>query len=186
MNKKCHFFSKGKQKNDKYPSAEFLYSVSLEDYNRVLANYDRIYDRVNIALAFCGVMLVVILSNIDFKVTISWNAYSRLEEITVEMYYLFAFLSVALIVVAIIKLLLLSRSKEMQAFDSSCIKKESLYKEKIEDVALWITSKYINVINDIREKTKKKQKSFSTAILQIIIALLAYVVSMIIHNGGLL
>ena len=74
----------------------------------------------------------------------------------------------------------------MQAFDSSCIKKESLYKEKIEDVALWITSKYINVINDIREKTKKKQKSFSTAILQIIIALLAYVVSMIIHNGGLL
>lgn len=65
------------------------------------------------------------------------------------------------------------------------IKTESLYNEKIEDAALWVTLQYIRVINDIREKIKEKQKAFNTATIQIIVALLAYVISMLIHNGGL-
>lgn len=68
------------QSNEKYPSAEFLYSVSLEDYNRVLSNYDKIYDRINVALTLCGVILIVILSNVDVITLLSWNNYSNLEK----------------------------------------------------------------------------------------------------------
>lgn len=38
------------------------------------------------------------------------------------------------------------------------------------------------MINDIREKIKEKQKAFNTATIQIIVALLVYVISMLIHN----
>ena len=173
------------QSNEKYPSAEFLYSVSLEDYNRVLSNYDKIYDRINVALTLCGVILIVILSNVDVITLLSWNNYSNLEKMAVAIYGLCAVGSAVLIVIAVIKLLLLSRSKDTLPFDSNSIKTESLYNEKIEDAALWVTLQYIRVINDIREKIKEKQKAFNTATIQIIVALLAYVISMLIHNGGL-
>lgn len=172
------------QNAEKYPSAEFLYSVSLEDYNRVLSNYDRIYDRINIALALCGVILIVILSNVDMTAMFNWNNYTNLEKMAVGIYGLCAIGSAVLIVIAVIKLLLLSRSKEILSFDSNGIKTEALYNEKIEDAALWVILQYIRVINDIREKIKDKQKAFNTATIQIIIALLAYVVAMLIHNGG--
>ncbi len=169
----------------KYPSAEFLYSVSLEDYNRVLSNYDKIYDRINIALALCGVILIVILSNIDITALLKWNSYSDLKKIVVSIYAICAVGSAVLIIIAVIRFLLLSKSKEILSFDSNSIKTESLYKEKVEDAALWVTLQYIRVINDIRNKTKEKQKVFDTATIQIIISLLAYVISMLIHNGGL-
>ena len=104
------------QNVEKYPSAEFLYSVSLEDYNRVLSNYDRIYDRINIALALCGVILIVILSNVDMTAMFNWNKYTNLEKMAVGIYALCAIGSAVLIVIAVIKLLLLSRSRVCQEF----------------------------------------------------------------------
>lgn len=174
------------QELDKYPSAEFLYSVSLEDYNRVLSNYDRIYDRINIALTLCGVVLIVILSNIDITAILNWNGYTNLEKMAVGIYGVCAIGSSVLIIIAVIRLLLLARSKEILSFDSNSIKTEALYKEKLEDSALWVTLQYIRVINDIRDKIKEKQKVFNMATIQVIIALLAYVISMLIHNGGLI
>ena len=170
----------------KYPSAEFLYSVSLEDYNRVLLNYDRIYDRINITLALCGVVLVAILDNVDFSVLCKWIKFSPLEKTAIAIYMICAIASVVLIVSAIIKLLLLSKSKEILSFDSNAIKTEELYDEKTEDVALWITLQYIRVINNIREKILEKQKDYNTATTRVIISLFTYVVSMIIYKGGLL
>lgn len=174
------------QTKSEYPSAEFLHSVSLADYNRVLSNYDKIYDRINIAMALCGVILLVILSNIDIKVIMDWSNYSTLEKMAVGIYSLCAVGSAVLIVIAVIRLLLLSKSKEVHSFDSNSIKTEELYKESIENAALWVTLQYIRVINDIRTKTNEKQRAFNASIVQIIISLLAFVVSMMIHNGGLL
>ena len=144
----------------KYPSAEFLYSVSLEDYNRVLSNYDRIYDRINITLALCGVVFIAILDNIDFSVLYKWMQFSPLEKIAIIGYIICAVGSAILIGSAIIKLLLLSMSKEILSFDSNTIKTEELYNEKTEDAALWVTLQYIRVINDIREKILEKHQQF--------------------------
>ena len=39
------------KKETKYPSAEIVQSACLEDYKRCLESYDKIYEKVNIALA---------------------------------------------------------------------------------------------------------------------------------------
>lgn len=167
------------ENNGEYPSAKFLYSVSLEDYNRILSNYDKIYERINIALAISGVILMVVLNNIDLTVL-----FTNPEIIVVVVYYILAIGSTVLIVAAVIKLLLLSRSKVLLSFDSNSIKGESLYEEKEEHAALWVTLQHIRVINDIRDKIKEKQKAYDSSIMMVIIALLAYVVSMLIRKGG--
>lgn len=173
------------EENKKYPSAEFLHNVSLEDYNRTLSNYDKIYDRVNLALAFCGAILLVILSNFDISVLEKLCCYSKQELIVIVLYLVTACSSIVLIIISIIKLLLISVSKGLQTFDSNSIKEESLYEKDVEDASLWVTLQYIRCINDIREKTDKKQKSYKTATILIIISLLSYVVSMLVYTGGI-
>lgn len=187
MKKRLHVIEKKKTKDSiKYPSAEFLYSVSLEDYNRTLNNYDRIYDRINIVLTVCSAVLIVFISNIDVKGILNLQNYSsNLEKISVLLYAALSLASAILMMITVIKLLLLSRSKELLCFDSNSIKDETLYEEKVEDSALWVILQHIKVVNDIRTKTKDKQKQFNTAIILMIISILCFAFSVLIYNGGL-
>ena len=173
-----------RKKESKYPSAEFLYSAALEDYNRTLSNYDRIYDRINIALTMCSAVLIIFLSNINVKCIFDWFDYTCLEKVSVVMYTILTIASAVLMIISVIKLLLLARSKELLCFNSNSIKTEELYEEKVEDSALWITLQYIKVINDIRTKTKEKQKKFNTTVVLMIISILCYSISVLVFNGG--
>lgn len=175
---------KTKNTKKKYPSAEFLYSVALEDYKCVLSNYDRIYDRINIALTLCGVILVFFISNFDVSVLYKLDTLSCIHKICTIIYLLFSGTSVVLITISVIKLLLISRSDKLRVFDSNSIKDESLYSEKTEDSSLWVTLQYIRCVNDIREKTQKKQQKFTISIILLIISIVSYVVSIIVKNGG--
>ena len=187
MKKKVYVIESKKAKDTpKYPSAEFLYSVSLEDYNHTLNNYDRIYDRINIILTVCSAVLIVFLTNINLKCVFDWRSYTTdLEKISVLIYVGLALSSAILMIIAVIKLLLLSRSKELLCFDSNSIKEETLYEEKVEDAALWVTLQYIKVINDIRIKAKEKQDKFNNTVILMVISILCFAFSVLICNGGL-
>lgn len=169
----------------KYPSAEFLYSVSLADYNREISNYDRIYDRINIALSLCSAVTIYYLSTVNFKAFFEWQNFSQLEKVALLLYAFFTLTSLILMIISIIQLLVLSRSKEMLTFDSNCIKTESLYEESLEDSSLWVTLQYIRVINDVSLKTQEKQKGFNLAITLIVISILCFAFSIIVNHGGL-
>ena len=64
-------------------SPELRHTIVLEDYNRVLANYDKIYDRVGMAFAFCGILLPILIQNVDSRIILdfrrSFQHMSRLE-----------------------------------------------------------------------------------------------------------
>ena len=49
-----------------YPSACFLLDSCVQDYQRLQENYNRIYDKINVALAFAGVILTIMLGTFDF------------------------------------------------------------------------------------------------------------------------
>ena len=176
---------KVQSKNKKYPSSEFLYSVALEDYNRTLGNYDKIYDRANIALALCGALLVAILNNIDIKPLFSYCSYASTKKLAVACYGLSSFGSAILLVIATIRLLLVTRSRRILSFDSNSIKTEELYKETVEDAALWVSLQYIRAINDVWTQVKDKQGKLNRALLEIVVSLLLFAISVVIHNGGL-
>ena len=49
-----------------YPSAEFVQQACFEDYHRLIDTYDKIYEKVNVTLAFCGIILLVILGSVNY------------------------------------------------------------------------------------------------------------------------
>ena len=50
-----------------YPSACFLLESCFQDYQRLQENYNKIYEKINVALAFTGVILTIMLSSFDFS-----------------------------------------------------------------------------------------------------------------------
>lgn len=169
-----------KTQKARYPSAEFLYHVTLEDYKRQISNYEKIYDRINIVLAFSGVLLVFLLS--DFSANISSiNALFIDFKLLPFLHILLYLYSIFLLLLSIIMLLVLSCSKKLSAFDSNSIKTQELYDECIEDASLWIISRYIKIISDIRIIIIKKQEYYSISTILIIVALIVYLFSKIIN-----
>lgn len=54
-------------KSADYPSACLLLDSCIQAYQRLQENYNRIYDKINVALAFAGVVLTIMLGSFDFE-----------------------------------------------------------------------------------------------------------------------
>lgn len=176
------------RKNDEvkanYPSAELLQNTCYEDYRRVLDTYDKIYEKVNIALAFSGVILLVVMSSFDYTlVGRIIDKPSNLELFTLLALLLCSYSSTILIVWSVLQLLLLIRSKRLTVFDSIAIRNDELYRETNEVASVWLIDKYTQAIAALRPEINKKQASFDSAVLKIIIGLICYAVVIVIQKG---
>lgn len=170
--------------NANYPSAELLQNICYEEYRRVLGTYDKIYEKVNIALAFSGIILLVVMSSFDYTIICRIVAVqSSLELFSLLMLLLCSLASTVLIVWSVIQLLLLIRSKELTVFDSIAVRNEELYRETKETASVWLIDKYTQSVAALRPEIRIKQKSFDSAILKIVIGLICFAVVMVIQKG---
>ena len=167
-----------------YPSAELLQNTCYEDYRRVLDTYDKIYEKVNIALAFSGIILLVIMSSFDYTIIARIISYtSKLELFSLVLIVVCSTVSAIFIVWAVIQLLLLMRSKKLMVFDSISVRNEELYRESAEVASVWLIDKYTRAVDALRPEISDKQKVFDKAVLNIIIALLSYAVVLMVGKG---
>lgn len=167
-----------------YPSAEMLQNTCYEDYRRVLDTYDKIYEKVNIALAFSGVILLVVMSSFDYTlVGRIIDRSSNLELFSLLILLLCSLASAMLLVWSVIQLLLLIRSKKLTVIDSITIRNDELYRETNEVASVWLIDKYTQAVAALRPEINKKQKSFDSAVLKIIIGLICYAIVMVIQKG---
>ena len=172
------------KKEIKYPAAEIVQSACLEDYKRCLESYDKIYEKVNIALAFCGIVLLVILSSFDFTVIskISLTT-SKLELFSIILYLICSVVSIICIVWAVIKLLWLMRSRDITVFNSVASRNEQIYFLSPDEASLWLIDNYTYATNEIRAINETKQKEYNAVIIKIVISLLSYAIVIIINKG---
>lgn len=120
---------KNKSEEVLYPSSELLQQSCFEDYKRLLDIYDKIYEKVNIALAFCGALLLVFVQNVDFSILSRLcQSESNSELFVMVLFVLCSFGSAITIIWATIQLLYLMRSKKITVFNSIDIVNEEIYK----------------------------------------------------------
>lgn len=181
MDKKKHC----KRKTINYPSAELLQSACYEDYKRLIDTYDKIYDKINIALAFCGIIFLVILGDFDYRMFFSHTADSSKGELfSLFIKMICSCTSTVCITWAVIQLLMLIRSKEINVFDSVAIRNDKIYDLPPNKAALWLIDKYTLAIPELRTIIHNKQKAFNSVVIKIIISLLTYSVLLISAKGA--
>ena len=168
-----------------YPSACFLLDSCVQDYQRLQENYNRIYDKINVALAFVGVVLTIMLGSFDFtpaKLCVKDMTVASLIMTVVELICLVGGMGLTLF--STVYLLTLLRGRKIAIFKSEDIRNEEVYREKEPHAAMWLIDKYTKIVNEVRPVVQKKQASFDRALIVIIIGIIMYAVSVILRKGG--
>lgn len=173
---KCKYKVKVKT-SIKYPSAELIQTACYEDYRRCLETYDKIYEKINIALAFCGAVLIVILSNIDFEIINKMKDIQGHALFFQHIELICILVSTGLIVWSVVQLLLLMRSQTIYVFDSIAARNEEVYDLLPNEAALWLIDNYTFATNELREINNNKHEQYNSAIIRIVVSLLAYSVT---------
>lgn len=172
------------KRKTKYPGAEIIQNACYEDYKRCLDTYDKIYDKINIALVFCGVVLLVVMSSFDYTVIMKLIATtSKLEFFSLLLYTACSVGSAICIVWAVIKLLLMMRSQSVIVFDSIACRNDNIYKFLPDEAAVWLIDKYTIATNELKSINDKKNREYNTVIIKIVVAILLYAVVVVLSKG---
>ena len=166
-----------------YPSSKLLQSICFEEYKRVSEIYDKIYEKVHIALAFSGVILLVILSGFDYTIITKLCEVTSRELFSLLTIFICSIVSTISIVWAVIQLLSIMHSNAISMLDCVTIRNEKLYQENEEVVSMWLIDKYTKMIPRIKKRINKKQEKYDSAISKIVIAMVCYAVSLIVQKG---
>lgn len=173
------------KKSPLYPSAHLLQMACYNDYSSIASHYDKIYDRINIALSFCGVILLVVIKSLDYSVAVNLFSSASREVLFYSMFHVISYvISSILLIWALIQLLLLTRSRPLQQFDSRAIRNAEIYRKSEEEASVWLIQKYTDVIVSLRKETEKKQKKFNSALLKLVISIFAFLGVLITRKGG--
>ena len=171
--------------NEFYPSAVLMLDSCIQDYQRLQENYNKVYEKTNIALAFVGIVLTIMFTSLDFS-SASLNASNmKIWEVIISSTEIICqFSSIILMIVSIILLLIVLKGKRIPVFKSEDIRNEEIYRLKESHAAVWLIDKYTQIANDIRPIVSKKQKLFDSALVLVIIGIIAYAISTILQKGG--
>ena len=167
-----------------YPAAELLQQICYDDYRRLLETYDKIYDKVNYMLAFCGILLLVIIGSVDY--TLVQNLFlveSNSELLMILLLLCCSIISAICIVWAVIGLLLLMRSKKLLVFNSIDIRNENIYQWNVDQASVWLIEKYTVVVDSMRTTIREKQTKYDSAITKVIVSIIMYAIVLIVGKG---
>ena len=178
--------AKKEKKNIKkvqYPSAVMLKEDCYNEYQSLLETYDKIYEKVNIMLAFCGVVLLVILSKVDItRYMLLFQTEEKSLFLISLLYCVATTISALLIFDSVIHLLKLLKGKKMIVFDSIAIRNKKIYEMQEENAALWLIEKYTDSINSIQNAIKEKQSEYDKTVINVIVSLIAYAVALLLEK----
>lgn len=159
----------------RYPSAELLLQPCMEDYKYQLESYNRIYDKVNIAMAFCTAVLVVILDSVDTKyVPMMLSAVNAEGFLRSAIPFFLSLGSAVLIFVATIQLLNLMISRSLKVFDSVAFRNEHCYFDAPEYTAFLLIAAYTEAAYDLRSIVAEKQSVYDSTIKKALVAIILF------------
>ena len=145
-----------KNKNH-YPSSQYISDVFLDVYNKLFSIYQKIYDRINITIAACGIVLAVIIEN---------NLTTGCVDILSICVIILSGISCLCVFTSLFILLFLSKGKPIiPVLDWDDIIKVRLYDETIDVASLFIVKRYTSILNDLNKAIQQKQKWLNAAVL---------------------
>jgi len=168
-----------------YPSAQFLVDACFNDYQRLQDNYSKVYEKTNIALAFVGVVLTIMLTTLDFSSLSEIMGNMNVGQLLLVLIEIGCCIcGVGLLLISAIKFLYLLKGKDIPVFNSVDVRDAELYREDNETAAMWLIDKYTSVVFELRPIVERKQKAFDSTLTMTIGGIILYSISVILQKGG--
>lgn len=165
-----------------YHSAETMVQACQENYKNELESYNKIYEKVNITLGFCGALLVFIFECFDISHLSKMQQAESYLSVLFEFFLMaLSFASFVLVFMSTIQLLRLMRGSRMLNFDSVAIRSSKIYFQLPDRASLWLIRAYTDSIVDIRNITTKKQKQYDMAVTKLVVAVVLHAIYRAFH-----
>ena len=175
---------KRKSNAENYPSAIQIKEDCYNEYSRMLSTYEKVYDKVNIMLTFCGVILLVILKSVNFSIMAKLNTTKSPQDFCLYLIYTIATIcSAGCILFAVTSFLKLLKSRKISIFDSWEIREEKIYELVPNDAALWMIQQYTDKSYELKDIIDEKQLLFDSAVKRTIYALLLHALAILVKKG---
>lgn len=169
-----------------YPSAKIILDATYQDYIRLLNSYDKIYDKINIMLAFVGVILATFVTVVDFNVfNGTVDKLTRLEGCLILIHFTSIIVFIILFVLCIIKSLKLMMGKSITVFKSEDVRNDNLWNEEEDIVAMWLIDKYTQCTNEIRPIMENNQKQFRKIVIYASMGKILFMIIIFLQKVGL-
>ena len=166
------------QEEGKYPSSELILNYCGQDYYHQLDLYNKFYAKISILLAFAGVLLGVLINQLELSIPFEkFESSNHIVGYLIILRGIFSCLSILLLIVVVVWQLLLLIGSKFIYFPLAKIQEESMYKDKKEDVALWMALKYIESTESIRSISEKKNRQFNILIKCMIASIVLALIS---------
>jgi hypothetical protein len=167
----------------RYPSAELLIQPCMEDYKYQLESYNRIYDKVNVAMALCSAVLFAILSSVDFKyVPVILGATTAGKFFRSAIPFASSLGSAVFIAISTVQLLNLMASRKLTIFDSVAFRNEHCYFDPAEKTAFLLVVSYTNATHNLRATVHEKQTAYDKAVKSMIVAIVLFSVYTVLRS----
>jgi hypothetical protein len=146
----------------KYPAAEIILQHSHESYRDEWENYYHIYDRVNIALTFCSVLLLVFIDAVDMKTLLDMksivSSFGSFVGWTASLLQLTSAFMLVRVTNGMVKLM---KGKKIDIVDLPVYIRDEQYKRSTDEVTERLLVGYAYGIKAVRREAKKKQKEYN-------------------------
>lgn len=167
---------------DQYPSAQLFVDACFNDYQRLQDNYSKVYEKTNIALAFVGVVLTIMLTTLDFSSLSKIMGNMNVGQLLLALIEIGCCIcGVGLLLISAIKFCTFE-GKRHSCFNSVDVRDAELYREDNETAAMWLIDKYTSVVFELRPIVEKKQKAFDSTLTMTISGIILYAISIILQK----
>lgn len=173
-----------KVRDNQYPSATMLVDICFQDYQRLQDEYNKIYDKTNIAIAFVSTILTASIGSFDISV-LSKITITKLWRQGLGSFDILCYIAgmVSLIIATVLFLSVL-KSNCIPIFDSVDIRNAEIYRKSADYSAMWMIDKFTLVVYEMRPIISKKQRKYDRALSLTIFGLVLCMVSVMFQKIG--
>ncbi len=157
-------------------ASSITYDVAKTEYEKVFQASEKMDNKLNIAIAFCGVIFLTMIQMLDFSV-VSFPIEDYFALFISASYCISVILAIVLYFFSLRLLIRLVNPTGYIIIDSDSIITEELYRETKENIEIYMTVKYCeatainsSLSNTRAEKYKKAMSRVYTSVMFVVIA----------------
>lgn len=163
-----------------HPSSGVLLDSCKNEYNNVFGNAQKLDNKINIAITFCGVLFLSMIEMLDFDGMVKCPIEADESLFATICYIVLIIVGICLYLWALIEFMVLANPTDYKILDMEEILLKELDKEECQNVETYLVIKYIGANNTNSEINNKRAGKYKNGMIKLIVTVVIVIMVYII------
>lgn len=163
-----------------HPSSGILLDSCKNEYNNVFGNAQKLDNKINIAITFCGVLFISMVEMLDFDGMVKYLTEADKALFATIGYIALIITGICLYLWALIEFMVLANPTNYKILDMEDFFLKELDKEECQDVETYLVIKYIGANSTNSEINNKRAEKYKNGMIKLIVTVVIVITVYII------